>query len=355
MQFTVIPINNKEFCNFLNECDSVAIEVTLYYLEKHNFSYLKDRVKSEYSADFGVIRPLRDVWIKLLDMNPIEYVEFYEDIYRFRKVPHYEDLFITVIISIVCNLASSELYERFKVWREKNRTNNKLQDEFSKSSEVLFDYLIKIYSVREACVSGEISYEKFEEIREYLKRKIIKVDLTVLDTAVEAEFSEMWNIFAQKHLLFSLDRSIDELKDLVKLDHESLNTTNNYKKKIQSPSNSILLKAIPASSGIICGTLKIIDSIDDINKILDGDVAVFKYFTPDMIHRIKCCAGAIGMRECTCSITGHLAIMSRAIKIPCVICCNYDKFSDGQVVYLDGNKGEIRIMLSIEEIKKYLQ
>ncbi len=339
----------------MNESDAIATKVTIRYLEKHNLLYLKDRVKYEYSADFGVIRPLRDVWIKLLDVNPLEYVEFYEDIYRFRKIPRYEDLFITVLISIACNLASSELYERFRVWREKNKENRKLQEKFSKSSDVLFDYLVKIYAVREAYILGEISYEKFEEIRDYLRDKVIKVNLKELDAAIENDFLEMWNKFAKKHLLLPLDKSIDELKEMVKLEHESSSTADLHVKKYYSPANSILLSALPASSGVVCGTIKTIDSIDDLSKILNGDVAVFKYFTPDMIRGVKRCAGVIGLRECTCSITGHLAIASRAIEIPSVICCDYDKFSDGQVVYLDGNKGEIRIVLSIEEIKKCLQ
>lgn len=339
----------------MNESDDIATKATIRYLEKHKLLYLKDRVKYEYSADFGVIRPLRDVWIKLLDINPLEYVEFYEDIYRFRKDPHYEDLFMTVIINIACNLASNELYERFRVWREKNKANKKLQDKFSKSSEVLFDYLVKIYAVREAYNLGEISYDKFEEVRKYLKRKIIKGDLKELNATTENEFSDMWNKFAQKHLLLPLEPPVDELKEMVKLESESPSTLDLNVKKYNLPTNSILLYARPASSGVVCGTVKTIDSIDDLSRIYSGDVAVFRYFTPDMIRGIKRCAGAIGLRECGCGVTGHLAIVSRAIKIPCAICCDYDKFSDGQVVHLDGNKGEIRIMLSIEDIKKYLQ
>ncbi len=100
-------IHNNELCDFLNEWNDISTKATIHYFEKYNFLYLKDRIKYEYSADFGVIRPLRDVWIKLLDANSLEFVEFYENIYRFRKVPRYEDMLLTVLISIACNLASS--------------------------------------------------------------------------------------------------------------------------------------------------------------------------------------------------------------------------------------------------------
>ena len=109
--------HNNDLCDFLNEENDIGTKATIHYFEKHNFLYLKDRVKYGYSPDLGGIRPLRDVWIKLLDANSFEFVEFYENVYRFRKVPRYEDLFLTVIISIACNLASSELYDKYKIWR----------------------------------------------------------------------------------------------------------------------------------------------------------------------------------------------------------------------------------------------
>lgn len=70
-----------------------------------------------------------------------------------------------------------------------------------------------------------------------------------------------------------------------------------------------------------------------------------------MISCIKRCIGSIGLQECG-GLTGHLAIISRSLGIPCVVGCDYDKFADGQMVCLDGNKGEIQIILNIEEIKK---
>jgi hypothetical protein len=190
---------NNDLCDHLNEGNDIGTKAIIQYFEKHNLLYLKDRVKYEYSPDFGVIRPLRDVWIKLLNANSFEFVEFYENIYRFRKVPRYEDLFLTVITSIACNLVSSELYDRYKIWR-KNKANEKIYDKFTKSAELLFDYLIKIYALREAYFFGEISYDKFEEIRDYLKKKILEENITEPNLNIETQFTDLWNKFSQKHM-----------------------------------------------------------------------------------------------------------------------------------------------------------
>lgn len=348
-------INNNEFCDFLNEWNDIATRATVHFFEKHNFLYLTDRVKYEYSADFGVLRPLRDVWIKLLDVNSLEFVEFYESVYRFRKAPRYEDLFLTVLISIACNLASSKLYDQYKIWRE-NKANKKISDDFTKSAELLFDYLIKIYALREAHYFGDISYETFEEIKDHIKLKIFGGNSKELNLEMENQFVDIWDKFAKKHMLSTLAQSIDELNEMIKFEYA---TPNQIKgdfqiKKTRSLANSILLNGAFASVGTVCGVIKTVNSVDDSKKILGGDIAVFNHFTPDMIAALKRCVGAIGLPDCG-GMTGHLAIISRNLDIPCVVLCNYNKFNDGQVVYLDSNNGEIRILLTIEEIKKYLQ
>jgi phosphohistidine swiveling domain-containing protein len=348
-------VHNNDLCDFLNEGNNIGTKATIHYFEKHNFLYLKDRVKYEYSPDFGGIRPLRDVWIKLLDANSFEFVEFYENVYRFRKVPRYEDLFLTVIISIACNLASSELHDRYKIWRE-NNTNKKIYDKFTKSAELLFDYLMKIYALRESYLFGDISYEKFEEIKDYLKEKSFEGNLKELNLDMESKFTDLWNTFSQKHVSPTLVQAISELKEMIKFEYENPNpsSSDNQINKNPSLANSILLYGDSASPGFACGVAKIVNSVDDSKKILDGDIAIFDYFTSDMVGPLKRCAGAIGLPECG-GLIGHLAIVSRELEIPCLVHCNYDKFYDGQVVYLDSNNREIRILLSIGEIKKYLQ
>jgi len=351
---------HTELCDLLNECDDIATKATIRYLEIHNLPYLKDRVIYEYSPDFGIIRPLREVWVKLLDFDPLDFVEFYEEIYRFRKVPRYENIFLAVLISIVSGLAANELHERYKIWRGKNKTNKKMHDKFSNSGDILFEYLTKVYAIREAHFLGKISYERFNKIRDFLKRKIIIEEIKELDINIEKDFTDLWNEFVQNHSLLPLNLSIEELKNMIKLEYASQTPAPRYQikgdKKGLLSAGGIILHATSVYPGSVCGMIKNINSVEDLDKILSGDIGVFKYSTPDMIPGMKRCVGAIGLPGCG-GLTGHLAIICHELGIPCVVGCDYDKFNDGQVVYLDSSKhpGEIHIILSIEEIKKLLQ
>jgi hypothetical protein len=199
----------------LNIYGDVGAGAIIHYLEKHNFSYLKDRVRYEYSADFGVGRPLREIWIKILDIDSLEFVEFYEDVYRFRKFPRYENLLITVLVSIASGLAANDLYERFKKWKKKDKVNNDLYDKFSGSSLILLEYLIKVYAVREAFMQGKISYKRFEIIRDFLKGKIF---FNLENQEIESEFNILWDKFAKKHVSFDKSNLIFELGHIIRLD-----------------------------------------------------------------------------------------------------------------------------------------
>ena len=350
-----------EFCDLLNEWNNMATETVMSYLEKHRFGYLKSRVVYEYSADFGVIRPLRDVWIKLLDANPLEFVEFYEGIYRFRKSPHYENILLTVLISIASGFAANELHEKYKAWQRKNKDNEELHERFSRSAEILFEYLVRVYAVKEAYFNMEVSYEEFGEIRDFLKREIFRGVTRRKDATVEEnlKFKNIWSRFVQNHLLSPLDLSIDELRKMVRAERENSSIDHQYQtKKILQPAevakiygsmNGILVKGMPSSPGVACGVIKTIYSEKDSNKILDGCVAVLDNFLP--ITNIKRCIAIIGVGF---GLTSHMAITVRAFDIPCVI-CQYEeryKFVDGQIVYLDGYNGVIQILSSTDEIKE---
>lgn len=278
---------SEELCDFLNSWDDLAAKAIIRYLENHDLPYLNNRMVDEYSADFGVCRPLRDVWVKLLDLDSLEFVEFYEGIYHFRKIPRYEDIIMTVLISIASGFAANELHDRYKVWRGK-KINERVHDKFSKSKDVLFEYLTRVYAIREAYFLSKISNEKFNEIRDYLKRKIIIGRVKKSDANLEKEFSNLWIEFIRDHSLLPLDQFIEEIKDLIKLEDETKSVAPLYViKENHYPANSIILHGLAASPGAVYGMLKVISSTEDRDKTLKGDIGVFKFFTPDMIPCIK--------------------------------------------------------------------
>lgn len=346
---------STDLCDLLNSWDEVATKAIILYLKEHRLLYLSDRVVYEYSADFGVVRPLRNVWIKLLDLDSLEFVEFYEDVYHFRKTPRYEDIYITILISLACGLAVNALYDRYKEWREASDVNNKLHDKFSESGKKLYDYLRKIYATRESYILGNISYEKFSKIRDFLKIEIFQ-GKEKKDLKVEKDFTDIWNQHLKNHHLYpSLTHSIDEIKERIIFEHKKPSKVPKiHPDKIYPPGeNNIILNSIAGSPGIAVGMIRVINSTSDIHKIYNGDIGVFTFATPDMVPGLRRCAGTIGLPECG-GLSGHLAIVCRELGIPCVLQCNYDRFFDGQIVYLNGDEGQIQIIMSIDDIKKII-
>ena len=109
--------------------------------------------------------------------------------------------------------------------------------------------------------------------------------------------------------------------------------------------NSASAKGLAASPGEAHGPAKVVTSSDDAKKVTKGDVGIFHYFNPDMVPAIAVCAASIGLYG-TGGRTGHLAIVSRELGIPCVVGVDSIPFDDGVEVFVNGNTGEIRGILA---------
>jgi pyruvate,water dikinase len=102
----------------------------------------------------------------------------------------------------------------------------------------------------------------------------------------------------------------------------------------------VILKGQAASIGMASGTVKIIHSPSEIDKILEGDVLVTEMTTPDYVPAMKRAAAIItdeGGRTC------HAAIVSRELGIPCVVGTESatKDLKNEQVVTVDGKNGII--------------
>lgn len=346
-----------ELCDYLNELDGVAARAAARYLERHDFTHLKDRIAYEYLSDFGNVRPLREVWARLLRFDVHEFVNFYEGVYRFRKVPHYEDLFMGALISIVTGVIAAELHEQIKSWCKRKKVNQQVYGKFVSNTNVLWDYVLKAFAAREAYYFNVINQEKFINIRDFLKAKIIDKKQSELDASIEEEFTLIWSKFTDRHSLYPIGQTIVELKAHIeseaKHEYESRDIHSANHETYHELSTFAPIRGLGASSGVALGMLKIINSTDDVEKISGLDIGVFRHFSPDDLPCLKKCVGAIGLPGCG-GRTGHLALVSRELGIPCVVSCDYYEFADGQFVRLDGYKGEVSLIISIEEIKKLL-
>jgi len=100
-------------------------------------------------------------------------------------------------------------------------------------------------------------------------------------------------------------------------------------------------RGLAASLGRVRGSVKVLRSVKEINKIQDGDILVAVMTRPDYVPAMKK-AGAIVTDEG--GITSHAAIVSRELGIPCVIGTKIATkvLQDGDLVEVDANHSVVK-------------
>ncbi len=100
----------------------------------------------------------------------------------------------------------------------------------------------------------------------------------------------------------------------------------------------VILKGAAASIGQAFGTVKVIHSPKEIDKIQKGDILVTEMTTPDYVPAMR---RAAGIATDTGGRTCHAAIVSRELGIPCVVGTGTatHTLKNSQIVTVDGAKG----------------
>ena len=103
------------------------------------------------------------------------------------------------------------------------------------------------------------------------------------------------------------------------------------------------LKGTVGSSGKVTGKVRIIESTREMSHFKEGEILVAPMTTPDFVP-IMNKAKAIITNEG--GITCHAAILSRELKIPCIIGTNNatQVLQDGDLVEVDAEEGVVRIL-----------
>jgi pyruvate,water dikinase len=104
-----------------------------------------------------------------------------------------------------------------------------------------------------------------------------------------------------------------------------------------------ILRGTAGSPGVAEGIVKVVEGIQDIERFNDGDVLVTKMTEPEMVIMMN---KAVAIVTDTGGITGHAAIVSRELGIPCVVATKTatKELKDGLKVRVDGDKGEVEIL-----------
>lgn len=112
------------------------------------------------------------------------------------------------------------------------------------------------------------------------------------------------------------------------------------KREVREISGEILLQGLGASPGVASGPVKIVRSMDDLDKVLEGDVLVTEMTNPDMVVTMQR-ASAIVTDEG--GVTSHAAIVSREMGIPAVVGTEKatKDLKDGMEITVDGSNGKV--------------
>lgn len=103
------------------------------------------------------------------------------------------------------------------------------------------------------------------------------------------------------------------------------------------------IKGTTAMNGKIRGKVKVLMSAKEVSKMKKGDVLVTFMTTPDFIIGIK---KAVAIVTNEGGLTCHAAIVSRELKIPCIIGTKIatQVLRDGDLVEVDANNGVVKIL-----------
>jgi len=105
-------------------------------------------------------------------------------------------------------------------------------------------------------------------------------------------------------------------------------------------SEETLVSGYGSSPGVASGTVRIVESLDELDKVGDGEVIVTAMTTPDMVSAVKRAAAVVTDEG---GMTSHAAIISRELGVPAVVGADdaTEKLHDGGTVTVDGDKGRV--------------
>jgi len=113
----------------------------------------------------------------------------------------------------------------------------------------------------------------------------------------------------------------------------------------------VILTGLAASPGIASGKTKIIENLEDLDKIKQGDILVTKMTNPDMVVTMQKSAAIVTDEG---GMTAHAAIVSREMGIPCVVGTQEatTRLKENETITVDGFTGKIYKGKTSETIQK---
>lgn len=221
-----------------------------------------------------------------------------------------------------------------------------------------------VFGLGEGIVSGTVAPDKYiidkktMQVRDsYIARKLleftrsssgatIKVDLP--REKISEQVLEQYEIVRLASYAKELEEHYKKPQDIEwAIEHGKIYivqtrpvTTLEKEIKQRSVEGTPILDGIAASPGIANGPVKIIHSLDELSKIVSGDILVTKMTSPDMVVTMQKSAAIVTDEG---GLTCHAAIVSREVGLPAIVGTQTatKTLKDGQIVTVDGYNGKI--------------
>jgi len=105
-------------------------------------------------------------------------------------------------------------------------------------------------------------------------------------------------------------------------------------------SAELLVTGLGASPGTAAGPARIVEKLDELDKVEAGDVIVTKMTTPDMVPAMQRASGIVTDEG---GMTSHASIVSRELGVPAVVGTGSatNEIEDGQPIAIDGETGRV--------------
>jgi phosphohistidine swiveling domain-containing protein len=182
-----------------------------------------------------------------------------------------------------------------------------------------FDVFLKELARRTGQKKDNLSYIHFYEVKDILlDKKDMKEEIKKRKEICFYAFTKQGYYLA----------SGDDAKDLKKLMENKVEVSEE-------------LVGVSAYKGNVKGKVKVVFTTKDMKNIKEGDILVTNQTTPEFVIVMKKVAAIVTEQG---GLTSHAAVISRELKIPCVIGTkNATKiFKDGDIVEVDADSGVIR-------------
>ncbi|MDY6775552.1 MAG: phosphoenolpyruvate synthase [Halobacteria archaeon] len=102
-----------------------------------------------------------------------------------------------------------------------------------------------------------------------------------------------------------------------------------------------VIEGLGVSPGLVSGKVRIVETLDELDKVEENDILVAHQTTPDMVPAMKRAGGIVTNEG---GLTSHAAIVSRELGSPAVVGTGnaLEVLEDGDLITIDGEKGTVK-------------